>query len=362
MRVTASDVERLVAYHSPQTPGYTCWVSAWMTSDGGLRLAFHQATGPLTGRPLARKDVREALGWPPAGLSVGYDMTGTMQQIITLDSRDGGTTWAQVAAEPFHTPMNGVVSGYWALRETDTVLRCVWGMYLPFYDVPQTGYFQRSTDGGLTWGPPILLADPAKGIPIPKRIRQLRDGCVVGIGGYIRLSEEVTTFRQGLAHIEAALWWSRDGGATWSEPQVVLAKADGVSPTEESDLAELPDGRLLLINRTNVPDRWQVVMAPRGDGYDVVSRSPAPFPHSGMPDVLCTREGVALHIATSNVSATTDGGGTWQDLGFGTPYYPVSLQLPDGRIFAAGHRGSDDPYDGSVDQQIEALTFRVKAE
>jgi len=362
MIVTASDVERHVVYHSPSTPGYTCWVSAWLTSDGGLRLAFHQATGPLTGRPLARKDVREALGWPPAGLSVGYDMTGTVQQIITLDSRDGGKTWAQVAAEPFHTPMNGVVSGYRALRETDSVMRCVWGMYLPYYDVPQTGYLQRSTDGGLTWGPPILLADPAKGIPIPKSIRQLRDGRVVAIGGYIPLSDEVATFRQGLAHIETALWWSHDGGATWSEPQVVLAKADGVSPTEESDLAELPDGRLLLINRTNAPDRWQVIMAPRGDGYEVVSRAQAPFPHSGMPDVLCTREGVALHVATSNVSATTDGGKTWQDLGFGTPYYPVSVQLPDGRIVTAGHRGSDDPYDGSVDQQIEALTFRVKAE
>ena len=361
MNVTATDVQRQVVYHSPQTPGYTCWVSAWLTADGGLRLAFHQATGPLSGRPQARKEVREALAWPPPGLSVGYDMTGTIQQVITLDSRDGGTTWTPVGAEPFHTPMNGFVSGYCALQD-GTVMRATWGMYLPFYDVPQTGHLQRSTDGGLTWGPPILLADPAKGIPLPKVVRQLRDGRVAAIGGYIPLTEGVTGFRQGLAHIETALWWSRDSGATWSEPQVVLSKADGVSPTEESDLAELADGRLLVINRTNVPNRWQVVLAPQGDGYEVVSRGPAPFPHSGQPDLLCTRDGVALHIATSNVSASTDGGQTWQDLGFGTPYYPSSVELPDGRIFTVGHRGSDDPYDGSVDQQIESLTFRVRAE
>jgi len=28
------------------------------------------------------------------------------------------------------------------------------------------------------------------------------------------------------------------------------------------------------------------------------------------------------------------------------------VQLPDGRIFCVFHRGSDNPYDGSVDQEI----------
>ena len=81
-----------------------------------------------------------------------------------------------------------------------------------------------------------------------------------------------------------------------------------------------------------------------------------------MPDVLFAREGVVLHLATSNVSWTGDGGRSWTGLGFGTPYYPASLQLPDGRILCVAHRGSDDPYDGSVDQQVEALTFRLKVE
>lgn len=47
--VSATAVERFRVYHSPQTPGYTCWVGAWLMPDGTPMIAFHQATGPFTG-------------------------------------------------------------------------------------------------------------------------------------------------------------------------------------------------------------------------------------------------------------------------------------------------------------------------
>jgi hypothetical protein len=360
MKVTATDVERSRLYHSPQTPGYTCWVGTWAMPDGALRVAFHQATGPLQGRPSGRKDVLAALGWPPAGIP-GYDMTGTLQEVITIESSDAGKTWAPFAAEPFHTPMNGVYSGHTTLAD-GTVLRTAWGMYLPFYDVPQTGYVQRSVDGGRTWGAPIVLMDPAKTITLPKRTRVLRDGRVLVAGGYIPLSAEVPDLRRGLAHIRAAFWLSKDGGQTWGEPIVPLTKEHSVELTEESDTAELPDGRLLVITRTNVPDRWQTVLRPAGAGYEVESFGKAPFPHSGMPEVLAAREGVVLHLASTGISWTADAGKTWADLGLGTGYYPAAVQLSDGRIFVAAHLGSDDPYDGRCDQSIEGLTFRLKLE
>ena len=31
---------RLV-YHSPQTPGYTCWTGCWLMPDGTLMTSFH---------------------------------------------------------------------------------------------------------------------------------------------------------------------------------------------------------------------------------------------------------------------------------------------------------------------------------
>ena len=61
-----------------------------------------------------------------------------------------------------------------------------------------------------------------------------------------------------------------------------------------------------------------------------------------------------------SISWTADEGNTWHDLDIGgTGYYPRAVQLPDGRIFCVHHRGSDNGYDGSIDQQIEAMTFRL---
>ena len=360
MTVSVSDVQQFPIYHSPQTPGYTCWVSSWVAPDGALRVAFHQATGPFANRFRGRKEVLEALGWPPTGLP-DYDMTGTLEQVITVESRDGAKTWTEFAAEPLHTPMNGAYQGYACLAD-GTVLRTAWGMYLPYYDVPQTGFIQRSTDGGKTWGAPIALSDPATGISLPKRARVLRDGRVVVAGGYIPLSAEVPNFHWGLAHIKSAIWLSTDGGQTFGPPVDVLTQGQSVELTEESDLAELADGRLLVVIRTNVPDRWQVVMRPAGASFEVESFGKAPFPHSGMPEMMATKEGLALHIASNSISWTADAGKTWTDLGQGTEYYPSAVQLPDGRIFVAAHRGSDDPYDGKHDQSIRGMTFRLKAE
>src|SRR2546428_10040358 len=65
-KVSAVDVSRKVIYHSPQRPGYTSWVGAWLLPNGALMVSFHQATGQLQGRPGARKDILERLSWPPA--------------------------------------------------------------------------------------------------------------------------------------------------------------------------------------------------------------------------------------------------------------------------------------------------------
>ena len=73
-------------------------------ADGTPMISFHQITGPLSGRPMASKEIRNRLNWPRPGMSPGYDMTGTIQEIIHLASHDGGKTWTKVSSEPFHTP------------------------------------------------------------------------------------------------------------------------------------------------------------------------------------------------------------------------------------------------------------------
>jgi hypothetical protein len=360
----AIDVQRFSLYQSPYTPRYTCWAGVLLMPDGSLMVSFNQAHGPTAGRPGAPPEVLRTLTWPPAG-KPGYDMTGTIQEIVRLVSTDGGQTWEKVHEEPWHSPMNGGVGcSMEAVLPDGTIVRAVWGQYLPFYDVPHTGYVQHSAGGGRTWTPPQVFMDPGKFMTFPRRVRLLGDGRLVLVGSLVELAPGIETRADWCGHMQPAMWLSSDDGRTWSEPIAIALPQEDVSFSEESDFAELPDGRLLFVHRADAPpSRWQSVMEPEGDAFRIASTGPAPFPHSGYPEMLGAREGVALHLATSGISWTADGGEHWQDLGIGgTGYYPKSVQLPDGRIFCVAHRGGDNPYDDSADQEIQGMTFRLQAQ
>lgn len=359
----ATEVRRFAVYHSPDTPGYTCWAGVLLMPDGSLMVSFNQATGPMTGRPSAPPEVLRVLSWPPAG-KPGYDMTGAIQQIVRLVSTDGGETWENVHAEPWHSPMNGGIGcSMEAVLPDGAIVRAAWGQYLPFYDVPHTGYLQQSADGGRTWTPPQVFMDPDRFMTFPRRLRLLSDGRLVVVGGLVELAPGIETRADWCRHMQPAMWLSGDGGQTWSEPTAIASPREGVQFSEESDFAELPDGRLLFVHRADAPpSRWQSVMEADGDGFRIASHGPAPFPHSGYPEMLSAREGVALHLATSGISWTAGAGEHWGDLGIGgTGYYPKSVQLPDGRVFCVFHRGGDNAYDGSADQEIQGMTFRLQA-
>ena len=42
--LVAQHYERRTIYHSPLTPGYTCWVGAWIMPDDSLMASCTQAT------------------------------------------------------------------------------------------------------------------------------------------------------------------------------------------------------------------------------------------------------------------------------------------------------------------------------
>src|SRR5262249_53870663 len=152
--LAAVEFHRQTLYHSPQEPGFTSWVGAWKMPDGDLMVAFTQATGPVEGRPQAPPDVRSRLTWPPPG-HPGYDMTGLDLRNVHLRSSDAGKTWRQVSADPFKSCMNGVTGEAQTALSDGTILRGVWGIYLPYNPgLPKTGYLERSTDGSRSWGKP----------------------------------------------------------------------------------------------------------------------------------------------------------------------------------------------------------------
>ena len=43
-RWRAEHYQRKTIYHSPETPGYTCWVGLWNMPDQSLLVTFRQAT------------------------------------------------------------------------------------------------------------------------------------------------------------------------------------------------------------------------------------------------------------------------------------------------------------------------------
>ena len=360
--VVAVDHQRSKIYHSPQSPGFTCWCGAWLMPDGDLMVSFTQATGPVEGRKSAPPEIQRRLGWPPPG-RLAYDMTGLDLKNVHLRSSDAGKNWKQVSADLFQTCMNGVTGEAETALADGAILRAVFGYYLPYNpELPQTAFLQRSTDGSATWSKPTIPLDAERYITWPRRIRVLRDSRLLLLAGVVRTEPGAERNREEFAkRILPMLIISADQGKTWQGPLDVVADDQHDGWTEEFDIAELANGDLLCVfRRAADAHRWQSLLKKSNERWIPGRATPSILPHSGQPELLATREGPILHLATMGIHATTDAGENWNSLKTpGTPYYPRSIQSADGRIHVFGHVGSDDPY-GGVDQSILMDSFRIE--
>lgn len=327
-------------YHSPETPGWTSWVGLWRMRDGRLQCSFNQQTGPRD---------------KPVG------------SVPILESRDEGLTWKRV---PGDAPVGG--GRGMAILADSTLVRGHWAG-----DPNDAGWVERSTDGGKTWGARINFVSPKEYRAWPTLIRPLRDGRLVLMAGVWKRGEgEVPNPR-----MTKMMFVSADGGRSWGKPIALMPTEQGVC--EESDFCELPSGDLFWIHRAEhfpaqaaaVPpgaakmgepfpngysDRMQSVVYKWRDGWKPGPAYPAPFPHSGFPEVMLTAEDLILHFATDGIYWSADVGGTWTRLPIpGSSYYPRAVQFPDGKIVCNGHVGSDDAY-GAVDQSIRQQSFALK--
>ena len=369
--VVAEQLARRTIYHSPQTPGYTCWVGAWPMPDNSLMVTCKQATGPVEGRPRSVDLLRRM---KMNADDPRRDFTGLRLANVYLRSADGGATWATTAEEEFPGPLDRPSWGgsHVALKD-GTVLRAVDGSQLPLVpNLPRRIFVQRSADLGKTWGPPEVPPEPRRPAEVlgdagdcVSRVRRLRDGRLIATGV---IRPDAGDRRVG----EPLLMFSPDDGKTWQPQRVALVGPQrDPGAWNEWDAAELPDGRLLCVFRRTDPRdrkkqvRWQGVLREKGDGWALDDYRPSVFEHSGHPELLAAREGIVLHIATTGTHWTADAGATWHPLEvrggkapYRSRYYPRSVQADDGRIYVFSHSGSDNGY-GEVDQSIVMDTFRL---
>ena len=368
-KVSVRDHSRRTIYHSPQTPGYTCWAGIWKMPDASVMIAFTQATGPLEGwRQRAPKEILKRL--PSAQQDMpAYDMTGLIQENLHLRSTDGGETWVRFSSDPFSSAMNGYSEGSVLVLADGTLLRTGWGQSLTYCDVRPTGFLQRSTDGAKTWGAPEYISNDPHLQTDPTRLRRLRDGRLLLTGGAVPFAPDNWHWNDLLTKARHCLWVSKDKeGRSWSEPLYVSPGPPDCT-CEEWDWVELENGDLLAVFRAIQydpagkclgQDRRHGILTKVGDTWKPGPVTMAPFPHSGHPELLQTREGPILHIAPSGIHWTADRGQTWTPLNCGgSGYYPRSVQLADGTILVAAHVGNDDPF-GKTDQSIVIDRFRLE--
>jgi hypothetical protein len=334
-------------------------------------VSFTQVTGPLAGwRQRAPEAILQRLPTAQQDLPA-YDMTGLTQENLCLRSADRGTTWERYSSDSFSSAMNGYCEGSVAVLADGTLLRTGWGQSLTYCDVRPTGFVQRSTDAGQTWGAPEYLSDDPHLQTCPTRIRVLHDGRVLVTGGAARFDPLNWQWMALLPRVRHCLWLGMDPlGRSWSAP-LYVAPPDAGFACEEWDAAELEDGDLLAVfraitydaaGRATAQDRRQSILVKQGGTWQPGPVGPTPFAHSGHPELLATREGVILHVAPPGIHWTADRGATWQPLDCpGTGYYPHAAQLRDGTILAVGHEGNDDPY-GKTDQSIVMNRFRPQVQ
>ncbi len=371
--VAASAPVRTVVRKPPSPPGHEAWTGAWTMPDGSLMVAFTEVEGPasINDRTPAPESLKVRLGTDE--LPENRDFLGLRSSIRYLRSTDGGKTFSTVHVDDFKAlyPNAYAASGTIGLKD-GSILRRVNGWDLQQDpSVPHTAFLQELKPGAKDWTKPRVLLPADRFTYQLSRIRRLGDGCLIALGQRWALPAGRPYAELRKAPVSLLMLVSADDGATWRSNPVTPPPGGGYLGPNEWDAAELRNGDLLAVFRTlTAPGAKEQklregLLERRGNGWQLTNLRDAPMPVTGHPELLATRQGPILSIATSGVEMTADSGRTWSPLRFKdgadyhSDYYPSSVETKDGVVHVFSHNGVDSGYGSVPDQMIVEDTFAL---
>lgn len=346
--------------HFPGYDGFVGWQGPLRLRDGTWLLTFSAGYWHASCPTPLNIDKPTLDEWVRLGMRTDIDAP-TGGRAMIMRSTDEGVTWSKPETlidtphddrhpNPTEMPDGSVVATFF------TYPGC--GDYVNDLSLRHHTLIVRSKDGGKTWDknpvrpPSPFLADATDG-----PIIVLKDGSamLVNYGAMGQgVPEQIGVFR------------STDCGKNWTLQSTLQSDHEMSEPT----IAQLPDGRLVLMTRSEADIAWSDDLGktwtkPVSLGIRIYE-----------PGLICLRDGTLLCIHGSygggglRAIFSTDGGKTWAapDAKYGFAVdanvygYGKGIELPDGSVFIAyistgGHSTKD-----AQTEAIWGVRLRVRAD
>jgi len=342
----------------PGYAGFVGWDAPLRLRDGTLLVSFSTGywhASPPTPLCVAPDTLAQ---WRKLGMPVDVEAPRGGRAML-IRSGDAGRTWSRpqtILDSPWDDRSPAMV------ELPDGTLLCSLFTYPGEGDLSKQPELAcrtailRSRDGGRTWEqtlrrlPSPFVFDATDGPPV-----LLKDGSVLlAVYGSPKqkVPEQVGVFR------------SADGGQTWQLLSVVKSEHE----MSESGLAQLPDGRLVMITRPEGDITWS------SDGGRTWTKPVAFGMRMFEPGLVVLRDGTLLCLHGSYGAGgfraifSPDGGRTWvapaRNHGFAVDPsvygYGRGIELPDGSVLAVYiHTGGHTARDART-EALWAIRLRVR--
>lgn len=335
------DLQQVEVFEAGQGGYHTYRIPSIILTPRGHLVALAEARRANAGDAgdidlVSRRSEDGGRTWSAIAL-VGDNGASTFGNPCPVVDRSTGTIWLLTTHNPGDAPERDILAG------TSRGTRTVWVM--------------KSSDDGRTWSPPVEITG------MVKRPDWTWYATGPGIGVQLRSGRLLIPANHAMAGTQvhrAHLLYSDDHGATW---QIGAVSVDG---TNESQVVELADGRVMLNSRNHPPraTNLRMVSTSRDGGLTLSSAEPDPaLPEPPAQGSLFVHPGWAAASgaggllfsnpsgpgrARMTVRLSEDAGRTWPVLRVlheGPAAYSSLVVLPDGVVGVLYERGDRTAYE-----------------